>query len=83
MNDPTEPIRRDMVQEINAREAGRAEMEEEHGQVWNTQEATNDFTFHSFLAPFVLVTRKSDGARGSLMFQHRPRFYYGFKPEKG
>jgi antirestriction protein ArdC len=25
--------------------------------------------------------RRSDGVRGSLMFQHNPRFYFGFQPE--
>jgi hypothetical protein len=30
------------------------------------------------MAPFVVVRRKADGVKGSLMFQHMPRFYYGF-----
>ena len=32
-----------------------------------------------FSAPFVVVTRKSDGKRGSLEFTHSPRFYFGFR----
>jgi hypothetical protein len=51
----------------------------EHGQVWNTHELQEDFDVLSFLAPFVLVVRKSDGVKGTLMFMHRPRFYYGFE----
>jgi hypothetical protein len=30
------------------------------------------------MAPFVIVTRKSDGAKGSLEFTHNPRFYFNF-----
>ena len=33
-----------------------------------------------FMAPYVVVRRKSDGQRGSLMFQHDPRFYFSFDP---
>ena len=31
------------------------------------------------MAPFLVVTSKTTGKKGSLMFQDRPRFYYGFK----
>jgi hypothetical protein len=33
---------------------------------------------YGFMAPFVIVTRKSDGAKGSLEFTHNPRFYFNF-----
>ena len=33
-----------------------------------------------FSAPLVVVSRKSDGQKGSLMFQASPRFYFGFEP---
>jgi hypothetical protein len=77
-SDPTEGIRREMVAEINAKQAEREAMEKEHGQVWDTQELQQDFSVQGFAAPFVLVTRKSDGERGMLTFQHMPRYYYGF-----
>jgi hypothetical protein len=35
-----------------------------------------------FLAPFVVVRRKIDGVKGSLEFQHHPRFYFGFSPHE-
>jgi len=78
MNDPTENIRRKMVEEINADPGSREVLEEEHGQVWDTDELTRDFTVDGFMAPFVVVIRKSDGVKGTLQFQHDPRFYYGF-----
>lgn len=78
MNDPTENIRRKMVEEINSNPGSREALEEEHGQVWDTDELSRDFTVDGFMAPFVIVVRKSDKVKGSLQFQHDPRFYYGF-----
>jgi hypothetical protein len=80
-NDPTENVRRELVAEINSVQAQREQMEQEHGQVWNTDELGRDFSVQGFMAPFVLVKRKSDGVRGTLMFQHSPRFYFGFSPD--
>lgn len=70
--DETENIRRQMTQEINAKQAERAKLEEQHGQVWDTDELRRDFEVTAFLAPFVGVRRKSDGAEGTMMFQHSP-----------
>ena len=79
--DPTETVRREMVAEINADPGSREALEAEHGEVWDTQELTAAYSVEGFLAPFVVVVRKSDGVRGSLEFQHSPRFYYGFTTE--
>lgn len=76
--DISEEMRRELQYVVNAQEADRAVLEKRHGRVWTTKELGDEFTVHSFAAPFVLVTRKADGARGSLMFQHDPRFYWGF-----
>lgn len=56
----------------------RQEFEQVYGQVWDTDELQATFNVDSFAAPFVFVTRKSDGKRGSLKFSHRPRFYFSF-----
>ena len=53
-------------------------IEEEHGQVWNTKELQKDFTVLGFASPCVVVIRKSDGVKGTLEFIHQPRFYFGF-----
>ncbi len=79
--DPTEPIRRQRLAEINAEPGSREALEARHGQVWDTQELSWDFDVLGFMAPLVVVRRKSDGVRGSLEFQHSPRFYFGFQPE--
>lgn len=76
--DDTETIRRVMVQEINENAGERAALEARHGQVWDTDELRRDFEVTGFMAPFVVVRRRSDGAVGSLSFQHSPRFYWGF-----
>jgi hypothetical protein len=81
MTDSTETIRRSMVAEINAEPGSRLALEAQHGQVWDTTELQNDFDVLGFMAPFIGVVRKSDGVKGSLMFQHSPRLYYSFRPE--
>ena len=81
MPDETESIRREMVAEINANAGPRAELEAKHGQVWDTSELGRDFEVLGFAAPFCVVRRRSDGKRGSLMFQHHPRYYFAFQPE--
>ena len=47
--------------------------------VWTTETLQRDFEVRSFLAPFCTVTRKSDGKKGVLTFQHSPRFYFDFR----
>ncbi|MGA2063288.1 MAG: hypothetical protein ABSG67_22690 [Thermoguttaceae bacterium] len=79
MSDPTEPIRRELLAEINAVPGSREALEAEHGQVWDTQQLGEDFEVLGFMAPLVVVRRKKDDVKGSLMFQHNPRFYFGFQ----
>ncbi len=55
-------------------------MERLHGQVWTTDELTEDFDVLGFMAPVVVVRRKADGVRGSLEFTHQPRYYFNFAP---
>jgi hypothetical protein len=80
MHDPTESTRRLRVVEINADPGSREALEAEYGQVWDTGELARDFVITGFMAPLVIVRRKSDGQRGSLEFQHDPRFYFNFEP---
>jgi hypothetical protein len=82
MNDPTESIRRERLAEINAEPGSREALEAEYGQVWNTQELAEAFEVIGFVAPLVVVRRRSDGKKGSLEFQHSPRLYWGFVEDK-
>lgn len=81
-DDPTEEIRRRMVATINANPLERTHLEVRYGKgnVWDTEELQRDFAVRSFLAPFTIVVRKSDGKQGALLFQHAPRFYFEFTP---
>ena len=83
MPDETEPFRRQRLAEINAQPGSREALEAEYGQVWNTEELSRDFEVTGFFAPYVAVSRRSDGKKGSLEFQHNPRFYFSFSPHEG
>ena len=64
--------------ESNSKDDERKRLEDAYGKVWDTKELQEDFTVIGFMAPFITATRKSDGASGVMMFQHRPRFYFSF-----
>lgn len=81
MHDSTESDRRALLAEMRARgPLSRDALEAEHGRVWSTQELLDDFEVLGFSAPFVVVRRKADSVKGSLMFQHDPRLYFAFHP---
>jgi hypothetical protein len=82
MSDETEALRRQRLAEINSQPGSREALEGQHGQVWNTDELSRDFEVIGFMAPLVLVRRKGDGVKGSLEFQHNPRFYFNFKSDQ-
>lgn len=81
MQDETEDIRRALVQEINAEPGSRAALEAQHGKVWDTDQVCAEFDIVGFMAPFVVARQLSTGKKGSLMFQHSPRFYFGWKED--
>jgi hypothetical protein len=81
VNDPTEAARRERLAEINAEPGSREALAAEHGQVWDGEQLRQDFEVIGFLAPLVVVRRKADGVKGSLEFQHMPRFYFNFVPD--
>ena len=72
-------LRRERMVQLSAEAGERAALEARHGAVWNTEELKRDFEVEGFMAPFVVVRRRSDGRRGSLEFQGQPRFYFNFK----
>ena len=84
MSDPTETVRRQMVAEINADPGSREALEAEYGQVWNTGELQDAFEVLGFAALLCVVRRRSDGQRGSVMFQHGPpRLYFNWQATQG
>ena len=90
MRDSTEGLRkllleaqRQQIEAAESEEALEAQLRETYGQLWDTKQLQEDYIVQGFLAPFVVVTRKSDNQRGVLMFTHLPRFYYGFEEMGG
>ena len=61
-------------------EAGRLKYyKETWGEVLTVEEALEKYTFEGFGGGLVVVTRKSDGVRGSLNFTgDYPRYYFDF-----
>jgi hypothetical protein len=84
MSNQKKSRRRQMAKQINAEPKSREELEAAHGQgnVWNTKELARDFIIIGFGAPLVIVQRKSDGCKGSLFFQHQPRFYFSWQADE-
>jgi hypothetical protein len=79
MSDSTEAVRKELLATINAEPGSREALEAEHGKIWSTAELSEDFEVLGFAAPLVVVKRRSDGQKGSLYFQARPRYYFGFQ----
>jgi hypothetical protein len=79
MTDPTEVLRRQRLAEINNKPGTRDALEALYGQVWYTKKLPEDFEIIGFMAPLVVVRRKSDGVKGSLEFQHAPRFFFNWQ----
>ena len=79
MSDPTETFRRELVAEINAEPGSREYLEAKHGKVWSTSELQEEFEVIGFMAPLIAVEQRSTGQKGSLYFQHSPRFYFDFR----
>lgn len=81
--DVTEPIRRAMIE--GQRAIGpltREQLAAVHGEVLDSEELRQRYKVKWFMAPFVIVERLLDHKLGTLEFQHDPRFYYGWTPDK-
>lgn len=56
----------------------RAELQQEFGQVWDTQQLAHDFVITSIIGSTVVVRRKADDVVGTLSYQRNPPLYYRF-----
>lgn len=57
----------------------KAELVAQFGEVLTTSEMQEKYQVVGFGGGLCVVTRKSDGKRGSLDFTHMPRFYHSFQ----
>jgi len=78
--EPNEQERRTACRVINGSPASREGLEAAYGEVWDTNQLREQFEVVGFLAPLVIVRRKSDGVKGTVLFQHSPRLYFQFRP---
>lgn len=78
MTDPTEAARRALIPEMPEELVARVNRGE---QVWDTVQMQQDFEVKGFMAPFVVVKRRSDGLVGTLLFTHFPRYYFGWQAD--
>ncbi len=81
--DDTESIRRTMIAE-NQPAVHLADCVKRGDKVYQTkEELLAEFEIQGFLAPFVVVRRKSDNRIGTMEFVHEPRVYFNFEPDNG
>ena len=66
--------------EIAIRPRTRAELEAEHGRVWDEQEVVREFSITAIIPPTIIARRHADGVVGTLLLQPRPRLYFRFRP---
>lgn len=57
----------------------RKALSDKYGDTWDTTELQKVYSVEGFGGGLCVVTRKSDGKRGSLDFTHSPRFYHSFQ----
>lgn len=81
MQDETENYRRARQAQLNYEASLRAPLEAQYGKVWDTSQLRADFDVIAFLAPYVVVKERATGKKGSLEFQHSPRFYFNWQED--
>jgi len=78
--DPTLEWRRRRSAEINAQPKSRADLELIWGEIIDHKELRKRFNQFFFANPVLMCRRKSDGAKGTLLFQFSPRYYFRWLP---
>lgn len=81
MQDPTEQYRRERTAELNSAASLRERLEKLYGKVWDTEQLSAEFEVIGFMAPFCVVKNKATGKKGSMEFQHYPRYYFNYYPD--
>ncbi len=81
MQDEIESYRRQRQAELNSGAVVVERLRQQYGKVWSTTEMIEEFDVKGFMAPYVVVRRKSDGKVGSLEFQHAPRYYFNWQED--
>ena len=77
-----ETLRHERLVILNVDPGDRAMLEQRHGRIWDPRELAKDFIVQGYLAPLVVVRRKTDNLIGSLEFQHNPRYYFNWEVDE-
>ena len=80
--DAAEEIRRHEAARLNSRRQERDKLERVYGQVWSTDELCKQFEVLGFMAPFVKVRDLDTREKGTLKFQHDPRYYFSWRANR-
>lgn len=72
-------MRMKLASTINNNPKTREELTKDFGNVYDSTEVHTAYKILSFAAPFVYVQDITTGKKGTLEFQHHPRFYYSFE----
>lgn len=80
IHDPTLEKRQQRSAEINAEPKTRIELGLIWGEVLDHLELRAKYNQFFFANPVLLCRRKSDGARGTWLYQYSPRFYFRWLP---
>lgn len=59
----------------------REQLEAEFGRVLDTRELAQEFVLTGIVGDVVIVRRKADSVVGTMRYQNRPRFFFGFTPQ--
>lgn len=74
----TDDVEVDLLRERSTAKAELALALVRGEETWDPETLGRDFAVQGFMAPFVMVKRRSDGAVGTLKFVHAPRIYFNW-----
>jgi hypothetical protein len=80
--DPTFKMRQRWNAQINDCVRSREDLEEIWGQAIDHMELRKSYNQFFFCNPVLVCRRKSDGQRGTLLYQYSPRLYFRWLPFK-
>lgn len=64
---------------LNIHDYGQADPPEDATDKIDTAQLRELYEVEGFMAPYVVVRRRSDGKRGVMEFTHSPRYYFDFR----
>lgn len=79
LTEETAEERAKLEAEVNATPCTLEELQRKYGQVWTVEQVEAQFEIEAFCPPLACATRRADGVRGTLVYQHCPRYYWSWE----